>query len=493
MALTTFHQIFFRRLSNNGSTFIQGLYWILIALAGRTFYYLLELHFMGQVGAPKGVLGIYYDDSYFAPIRNLIHNGAYTPDERMPGLGIIYLPMALLFSTVTSLNILIWLQVLFSSLSLYYLAITARCMFKNDFMFYAVFYIFLLSPFTAISDSSPISESFCTSFLIFSVYHFQTALQKRKKVYFILSGVELTWTSFMRPAHFPLLMIFTILLIVYLLRNKVKPLLYVVLFLTPFFVGEGVWMVRNWIRYHKILPTLNSIYLSSCKDTYRFPIWQLERSWGLENWSIDWLIQKDNADISKENVGLPYIVYTSQYNADSMRAFKKFLNRVIIRYAYNYNGEAIYVDSVNNDNYTIIADRCHKYIESLKKEKPFQYYFVSRYRMAKDYLKLSIFGNFQEPYMKFFGTIMYYFVIVTGFAGIVLMAKYCRRFSPESLFAFIPLYSIFIHPVVLRLAQNRYFIPSYPFLVVCAAYLLYLLYCKAVSKSLFIAAKQYKR
>ncbi len=160
MIVRLLRQIFFRNPASVA-------YWLLAALAGRTLYYMLELHFMGQVGAPTGVWGIYYDDSYFAPVRNFIHEGSYTPDDRMPGLGIIYLPLALFFTQVKALNIFILAQVLVSALSVYVLAITARRAFNHNFFFYTVFYLYLISPFTAISDSSPASESFCTSLLIF--------------------------------------------------------------------------------------------------------------------------------------------------------------------------------------------------------------------------------------------------------------------------------------------------------------------------------------
>ncbi len=483
MIVRLLRQIFFRNPASVA-------YWLLAALAGRTLYYMLELHFMGQVGAPTGVWGIYYDDSYFAPVRNFIHEGSYTPDDRMPGLGIIYLPLALFFTPVKALNIFILAQVLVSALSVYVLAITARRAFNHNFFFYTVFYLYLISPFTAISDSSPASESFCTSLLIFSTYYFQKALDRNRFIFFFLSGTLLTWASFIRPAHFPLLIIFTVIGIVSLLKSRVKLLSYVFIYMAPFLITEGAWITRNYFRYHKFIPTLHSIYLASCKDTYRYPIWQLERAWGLEDWRIDWLTEKDSGNILKENVALPYVVYTSKYNADTMRAFKMFLNRATIRYAYKRGDETIYVDSVSNANRRIIEDRCRKYIHSLKQEKPFQYYILSRLHLITDYFKLSVFSNFEEPYMCTFGAITYYFTLFAGIAGIILMAGYCIRLERQSLYAFIPLYSVFIHPVIFRLAQNRYFVPSYPFLVVCAAYTLYLLYCKAIYNKSIRSRKQ---
>lgn len=473
-------------LRNPSATF----YWILIALAGRLAYYLLELHFMGEVGAPKGVWGIYYDDTYFEPVSNLIKTGHYLPDERMPGLAVIYLPLILLFSVKTALNIFILLQVLLSAVAVYALAISARRLFKHIFFFYAVFYLYLLSPFTAISDSSPASESFCTSLLIFSVYFLINAcpdgtvrgLESKKKRDFFLSGIAITWASFIRPAFFPLVALFAAILVVQALRSKTPLLRFLLIFLAPFIICEGAWIARNYMLYNRFIPATKYEYLSSCKDSYRLPIWDLERAWGLEDWRIDWLTEKDSSDISKEKVDLRYVVYTSAYNDDSLRALKKFINKASTRYAYRQNGETFYVDSVSPRDSKIIEDKCNRYMLSIKTEKPFHYYVLSRFYMIKDFLELSIFGNFQEPYMRILGIILYYFVLFSGIVGIFPMTGSFLRLKPNALFVLIPLYTIFIHTIVLRLAQNRYLIPVYPFLVVCAVYTLYLFYSRFIKR-----------
>jgi hypothetical protein len=459
------------------------LYWLLIALLARTLYFILEIHFMGTVTIPKGVWGICYDETYFDGISNFIKTGSYNSDERMPGLGIIYLPLALLFPKVTALNIFIILQVILSAVSAYVLALTAKLLFKKDFFFYATFYIYLLSCFTAISNSYPGSESFATSMLIFAVFYYVLALENYKKFNFILSGIFLTWVIFMRPALFPLICVFALLILIHFIKSKQKPLPALLMFLLPLVIIEGSWITRNYFRYHKIIPTLNSIYLSNCKDSYRFQIWQFEKAWGKEDWGIDWLTEKDTSDIRKEQVPFPSYIYTSKYNADSLRALKVFLNKSIVRYQAQKDFGIVYIDTMSKENLQVVEAKCNAYIESLKNEKSFTYYVISRWVIIKHSFKLDMFGNFQEPFLGMVCAWVYYFIIFIGFIGIILLGVYCFRFSYQVLIPIIPLYSVFIHSIVLRLSQSRYFVPSYPFMLICAVYALYWICNKVKDRS----------
>jgi hypothetical protein len=434
---------------------------------------------MGTVANPKGVWGICYDETYFDCINNFIKMGSYTPDERMPGLGVIYLPLALLFSKVTALNIFIILQVFLSAVSAYVLALTARLLFKKDFFFYATFYLYLTSAFTAISNNYPGSESFATSMLIFAVYYYVLALGNNKNFNFILSGIFLTWAIFIRPALFPLLLVFAALITIHLIKNKGKVLPALLFFLLPICIVEGAWITRNYIRYHKIIPTLNSIYLSNCKDSYRFQIWQFEKAWGKEDWGIDWLTEKNTSDIKKEKAPFPSYIYTSKYNEDSLKALKIFLNKSIIRYQTQKDFGMVYVDTMSKENLQILKVKCNTLIESLKTERPFSYYVISRWAIIKHSFKLDMFGNFQQPLLGMVCAWLYYFTIFMGFIGIILMAAYCISFSYMALIPLIPLYSVFIHSIVLRLSQSRYFVPSYPYTLICAVYAAYWIFNKA--------------
>jgi hypothetical protein len=438
---------------------------------------------MGMVVIPKGVWGICYDETYFDCITNFIKSGIYIPDERMPGLGVIYLPLELLFSKVIALNIFIILQIVLSAVSAYVLALISKLLFKKDIFFYTTFYIYLICAFTAISNSYPGSESFATSILIFAVYYYILALEGHKKSNFILSGTFLIWMIFIRPAHFPLILVFAVLITVQLIKNKQKVLPALFLFLLPITIVEGAWIIRNYMRYHKVIPTLNSIYLSNCRDTYRFQIWQFEKAWGKEEWGIDWLTEKDTSDIRKEKVPFPNYIYTSKYNEDSLRSFKIFLNKSIIRYQVQKDLGKAYIDTMSKENLEIVQAKCNTYIESLKNERPFVYYVTSRWGILKHFFKLDMFGNFQEYYLGVICAGLYYSIIFIGFIGIILMAGYFFSLSYLALIPILPLYSVFIHAIILRLSQSRYFVPSYPFMIICAIYALYWLYCKANNRS----------
>ena len=64
----------------------------------------------------------------------------------------------------------------------------------------------------------------------------------------------------------------------------------------------------------------------------------------------------------------------------------------------------------------------------------------------------------------------YLIVVVTGIIAMFLMYKYFIRGALLSLIIMIPLYDVFIHVIVFRECDSRYFIPVYSFMVMCAVY-----------------------
>ena len=116
-------------------------FWVLftIVIKGFFFCYILyhvKVHdFLGFISnlSPDSI-------SYLEPIENFVTKGDYLPDHRMPGYGIIYLPLFILFKKSVALNILITLQFFTASISVYILALVSKYLFRSDRYFYTVFY-----------------------------------------------------------------------------------------------------------------------------------------------------------------------------------------------------------------------------------------------------------------------------------------------------------------------------------------------------------------
>jgi len=83
---------------------------------------------------------------------------------------------------------------------------------------------------------------------------------------------------------------------------------------------------------------------------------------------------------------------------------------------------------------------------------------------------------FLNRYTIALSKIIYYFTMFAGLIGGLLILIRFRKFPIPLLFTAIPVYSIVIHGLILRIGENRYIVPTYPFIVVCAAYGIYCLY-----------------
>lgn len=463
--------------------YTNKVYWIAFALVARTIYYLLELHY-NVFSRTAGVWGIPWGDTvtYFTPFENLLHYGHYMPNFRMPGYGFIYFLLILVFSKTAAYNIILVMQLVLSGIAVYALALTARLAFKNDFIFYITFYIFALNSFTSVSDISLLTESFTTSVLIFSVYYFIAYFNTLKKRHLLLSGIFLTWVFFLRPIFAPLFLVFIILLAIFHLKKSKHLAGIIFLFLLPGAITEGGWVTVNYIQYHKFMPLTKELYYPEIANSYLNPIWNLERYWGIDEWRGGWLTSPDSSDISKEPVPFPKYIYTSKCNEDSLRALKIFIKKSIIPVPLKRHVSVIAVDSMSAANLTTLQNTCNRYIQALKTEKPFVYWIRSRWALTKIFLMVSMYTTFTAPVIGDFCTVLYYICIVLGFAGMLLIVQCFFKLSPYLIFAAIPLYTIFIHATVLRLQSNRYLVPAYPYMLICAAYAIYWLYCKIYKK-----------
>jgi hypothetical protein len=86
-------------------------------------------------------------------------------------------------------------------------------------------------------------------------------------------------------------------------------------------------------------------------------------------------------------------------------------------------------------------------------------------------------------FITWFYTKYYFFVLWLGIIGSLLMLPFIFKAKTQSILAIIPLFTIIIHPIIIRENENRYLIPAWPFLVICSAYCLYWTYKKIFPSS----------
>jgi len=458
-------------------------FWILVSLVckGLIFIFILSKHDINTIPGFWGATGG-DTDGYITPIDNLIKYGQYSPDFRMPGYGIIYLPFALLFSKPLGPNLLIIFQFIMAALSVYPLALIARHLFKSAFIFYTTFYLFAVSTYSNLFDSMLLTESLSTSFLIFSVFFLLQALKGQRKSRYILSGILLTEVIFMRPVFIPLLALYALVIFINQKQTFLPKLL---LFLVPFICFEGLWITRNYLSHKKFIPLTVTFISPGIEKSYKLPFIIFVQSWG-GSWiwwdptaEIRWFGVKETrlsgmAPLKDNNISIPDYIYTSKFNLDSLVILKQQLTNYLSDSAHTIS------DSIKREELmTIIRNKCNLYAQSIKYEKPFLYYIKAPLVITKKFLVHSGTYNLFDKsaselspvayVFKIFYSLLYLLVIGLGIIGLLLLTKQSISFASLILITGTTIYCIIIHPIILRYSEARYLVPVYPFMIICVA------------------------
>ena len=146
-------------------------FWIILSICIKSILFIFLIN-KGDYNNLTGFWGALGSDTeaYTTALERLIYTGHYSPDFRMPGYAVLYVPLLLLFKKTIALNILILCQLILASVSVYALALVSKYIFKSDTLFYITYYLFLISIFSNMYDHVLASESIATSFLLLSVY-----------------------------------------------------------------------------------------------------------------------------------------------------------------------------------------------------------------------------------------------------------------------------------------------------------------------------------
>lgn len=435
-------------------------FWLLAAFIARGAMFFVQLH-IAKSGTP--FWGITSGDvsNYLTPIENLVNYGRYEIDYRMPGYGVFYLPLYLLFSQNTAMNILILIQLVFSTVSVYLLALTAEQLLKKNIFFYITFLLYSISYFACTYDGVILAESFTTSTLIISVYFFVRFFSNQNKItHLVLSGIFLTWCFFLRPAFVFLVPYFVLVIFMMGKKINVTNIKLAFIFSIPFIIAEGSWIIRNYIHYKEIIPISRTVYLPD-PDLYDSAYLAADKF--VEAWGGGIARDYRNFDFSK----VPPYIYTSAFNADSLAKLHQL--RLL---DYKVSG----TDPKRQANDIYMGHRIAVYTASIQKEKPFLYYIKSRilqmirfFDWNRNWYLLFFISGF-GPVFWAISLPLYLFAVYGGCLGMIAMLRKIVKNPLLFMMAGIAGYSIIIHPFILRFSENRYLVPTYSFMLICALY-----------------------
>ena len=462
-------------------------FWIGVAIIVKTLFFVYKLyepHFPNTIYT--GTFAIDSSDtiSYIEPIENLLNHGTYSDDFRMPGYGWIYFLFRLVFNQLVSLNLLVVFQLLLSSVSVFILALIAKSIFQKNLAFYLTFIIYCISTYVSLFDNQLLTESFCTSAIIFSTWFLVKFIENNNTKNIILSGLMLTWAIFLRPVIFPLLFLFSLYLLVVIRKNnqlRKSGWKIIIYFLLPFFLIDGYWIIRNYQHHNGIYPLTRTIYYPGAYNSCFFELDNFVRAFGGS--TIFW---QPGAEITffkptpayikrKIEVKFPAYIYTSKFNYDSLLVLRDSLKEL--------NKPETSMERQKNIT-DFLKNKSRAYTLSIKKEKPFLYYVSSKFILLKTFFihsgtynlfnKASFELNKFEYVIKIFYSMLYLSIVILGFSGCIFMNAIAikeKDYLPI-LIALIGLYIAIVFPFLFKSDEARYFVPGYPFFVIASVFVI---------------------
>ena len=416
------------------------------------------------------------DGQYIGYSENLYQTGEYFYDFRnsgnkdyffrMPGITFLYYPIRFIFNQTITINIVVIIQVLFSTLSIFKFIELINKYFKVNnllFLFFSVFYAY-----TAYLDASLMTESLALSSLLLCIYFIDKALclEEKKLIqkYLLIGGLFLTWLIFLRPYMVPFLLVFS----GYVLFKK--RIFYMLFFILPFLVVDGAWLIRNFQNHNEFVFLQKSLNWHEKGTKILSSKINFIKSFGFksvyfeENTHAAWFNNRFEAPSIKipPNSIFPKRTFVGDLSIDSLIKARSLMHQVV--------DESLDIKLRINSN--IESSRIlDKFVNVLKKENPFEYYIFNRFRIFLIFIETNtpkLFLHGPYPFNIILSSLDLLFNILFKYIGLVALVLFLFRSKSISyliLFLSVPIYLFILFPFILRIDESRFFYLSYPFLI----------------------------
>jgi hypothetical protein len=450
--------------------------WIGIAfLIKIPLFVFFAVQFRHHWPAEKIINGLFVESGdtsgYYDPAENFVQGLGYSSHCRMPGILPIYAMLRLFLDIAWTKTLIIILQFLLSTVSVYVLARISKMLFNSDLVFKIVFYLYAVSSFVSIWDHVGYADSFATTFLIYALYLLLKFRENKKTSLLLASGFFLAWSVFFRPVHGFLV---PLLALIYLLdrNNLAASLKNFIIYALPLGFFLTVWTIKNYRETKTIIVLQGTMHKCFPGITEELTaVNKLIMAWGgdIQPWAKasagEWFF-----DIHQHNSGTELVEKdqtTSAYTYDSL---------VNLRNIYYRLQTATLTAEEKNELKNYIIAKGELYAASYQTEKPVRYYFLNRLRL----IKLLVFRPRLDnlPFPKLSEMAFYHKMIKGGYFILLLLVSALgiigslTALRKKVLLAIVPLIFIILLAALLRYAEQRYLVPVYPFLLIFTAYLI---------------------
>lgn len=431
--------------------------------------------------------------SFILPVENLLYNGEYTPDYRMPGYILPHGISTLISHNIVAARLLtLFFNTLIYSLALSLFLVAIKQFFGSIWISLACFLWILFFPLTYLASTQCYSENLTLSAFIFCLYFIWLGLSRDRHWYFSVGGLFWAWMIFLRPTSLIFGFVFLVVLVFMHKKNKIVFSTFfkraILFFVFPAILLSG-WTYRNFSKHNAFYPLFvssNGLYpLKTPSPLYE--LYSLLNAFGGNNlyWEpgseITWLTHYAS-DLSLPNPNdartpFPSYAFSSAFNEDSLISLRESV------IAFNQ------IKSIEERERQLpgLQHRINQFTLSIKNEKPFVYHILSRIIYFKRFVLDTRTGRFDRkdllsgsPLLVALNIILKVVTMLMLFSltllapGFVLLLLWkliiSRWLTPDSamigmaiLFAF---FTYLLYPVI-KMNEGRYFFISYPFFMAC--------------------------
>lgn len=418
----------------------------------------------------KGTISLVSGDSmeYITSSFNIINNGCFYPDGKMPGYALFLAPLFLIFGFKMGLTVVVIIQYILHAISILYLAKLSYFLKNSTFLFNIVFYFYLFSTYVITYSIYVLSDSLTVSFLIITIYLIYSSLNKINLKKISLAGFLFCILIFLRPICLALGVAFILYLCYFFKLKKQIKIKLIFCFFISFIISDTIWVIYKYKNDKGLHPFMSfNYYFEIGKKNYYIEEASFVASWGGDVCFWDPTSEMNffglNNLKSNQATKLPNYIYTYCYNLDSLRLLQKDIGN--------------YEENKTTMKLNAIKQKFNQYTLCYIKEKPFMHYLttfgifkrfiVNGYGttilFSKSFSQLTVFKKIVKIIY-----IVYYFTF--GFFGFFAMIYFTiKNFRNKDHIILISLYlliSTFVLCFVYRFSEYRYFVTFYPFTLI---------------------------
>lgn len=423
--------------------------------------------------------------TYFEPLENLVVGKGYSwntsttrfgdykevaSTRRVPGIGVIYLPLRKIMEKSLALDALIITQWLLHILSWVLLIGSAKKYFniQSSRVLWTLVLLSSFSTFDKVFNSYGLAESLSNSALIASLSFFILYRLNPTNGLLLIAGCFSAWSIFLRPATglFWGLSFIAISFPIFYGKVSIQKIQSSIVYMLPLMILLFSWGFRNYSATGSFVLLEDNIYKSQ-PATYtpirknirevslslgeRFEPW-IEGSFG------QFMFQEENSprslsDFAWDKTSSNLMLELRELDQNSQKSKDRL--------------EIAQMD----ERSTIIRDQL---LESVKAEMPFRYYFIAPISHLKDLLNKKFYSYLPFPPLHKMTLIqkvikvweaIYHYLLIGAFITIILMKPSFFRHEVFSLILVFPVAYIVVMSVVFGAAEPRYIVSVYPFLI----------------------------